>query len=192
MAADKIVADPATITASIGVVAGKMVTTGMWNKVGVTFDAVQRGRHATFFSTGSKYSDEERAIFEDWLQEIYKDFVQKAAKGRGKTAEEIHAIAQGRVWSGEDALRLGLVDEMGGLTTALARALELAHLDPSSRVQLVTLPEPKGFFDTLWSGFEETRAPFASVQRRLRKLIEEGPYGGPDGVLSMPFVPVIR
>jgi len=190
MGANKIVAEPATITASIGVLAGKMVTTGFWNKVGITFDTVQRGRHASFFSTGRGYTPEERAIFEGWLQRIYKDFVEKAAKGRGKTYDEIHAIAQGRVWTGEDALRLGLIDELGGLTTAIRRAQELAHLDPESRVQLVVLPEGKSFFDRFWSGFDEARAPVASLQRHLRKLIEQGP--GPDGVLSMPFVPVLR
>ena len=190
MGANKIVAEPATITASIGVLAGKMVTTGFWSKVGITFDTVQRGRHASFFSTGRGYTPEERAIFEGWLQRIYKDFVEKAAKGRGKTYDEIHAIAQGRVWTGEDALRLGLIDELGGLTTAIRRAQELAHLDPESRVQLVVLPEGKSFFDRFWSGFDEARAPVASLQRHLRKLIEQGP--GPDGVLSMPFVPVLR
>jgi len=190
MSANKIVAEPATITASIGVLAGKMVTTGFWNKVGITFDTVQRGRHASFFSTGRAYSPEERTIFESWLQRIYKDFVEKAAKGRGKTYDQIHAIAQGRVWTGEDALRLGLIDELGGLTTAIRRAQELAHLDPESRVQLVVLPEGKSFFDRFWSGFDEARVPVASLQRHLRKLIEQGP--GPDGVLAMPFVPVLR
>ncbi|MEK7799894.1 MAG: S49 family peptidase, partial [Acidobacteriota bacterium] len=82
MGADRIVAEPATITASIGVLAGKLITTGFWNKVGISFDAVQRGRHATFFSTGALYSPEERALFQEWLDRIYKDFVTKAAKGR--------------------------------------------------------------------------------------------------------------
>jgi protease-4 len=191
MGADKIVAEPATITASIGVLAGKLVTTGFWNKVGISFDAVQRGRHATFFSTATRYTPEEREIFGAWLDRIYKDFVGKAAKGRGKTYDEIHAVAQGRVWSGEDALRLGLVDELGGLTTALRRAQDLAHLDPEARVQLVVMPEPRNWFSQFWSG-EETRSPFASVQRQVRTLIEEGPSIGPDGVLSMPYVPVVR
>jgi protease IV len=191
MGADKIVAEPATITASIGVLAGKLVTTGFWNRVGITFDAVQRGRHATFFSTSVKYTPEERAIFAGWLDRIYKDFVGKAAKGRGKTYDEIHAVAQGRVWTGEDALRLGLVDELGGLTTALRRALELAHLDPKTRVQLVVLPEPKSWFTQFWNG-EETTTSFAALQRQVRKLIEEGPSIEPDGVLSMPYVPVVH
>jgi len=191
MGADTIVAEPATITASIGVLAGKLVTTGFWNKVGITFDAVQRGRHATFFSTSAKYTPEEREIFAGWLDRIYKDFVGKAAQGRGKTYDQIHAVAQGRVWSGEDALRLGLVDEMGGLSAALRRALVMAHLDPEARVQLVVLPEAKSWFSQFWSG-EETTTSYAALQRQIRKLIEEGPSIEPDGVLSMPYVPVLR
>jgi protease-4 len=191
MGADAIVAEPATITASIGVLAGKLITTGFWNKIGISFDAVQRGRHATFFSTSTKYTPEERAIFQEWLDRIYKDFVTKAAKGRNKTYDEIHAVAQGRIWSGEDALRLGLIDELGGLTTAIGRALELARLPPESRVHLVVLPETKNLiFEVL--GGEEVRSPFASLRGHVRKLIEEGPSPLPDGVLSMPFIPVLR
>jgi len=191
MGADKIVAEPATITASIGVLAGKMVTTGFWNKVGITFDSVQRGKHATFFSTGVRYTPEEREIFASWLDRIYKDFVGKAAKGRGRTFEQIHEVAQGRVWSGEDALRLGLVDELGGLTTAIRRALVLARMDPDARVQLVVMPEPRSWFSQFLNE-DETRAPFASVRHEVRRFIEEGPSIAPDGVLSMPYVPVIR
>lgn len=191
MAADKIVAEPATITASIGVVAGKLITTGFWDKIGITFDAVQRGRHATFFSSGSKYSPEERALFQEWLDRIYKDFVTKVAQGRNKTYDEIHAVAQGRIWSGEDALRLGLIDELGGLTTAIGRALEMARLPPERRVQLVVLPEKKNLLFEILGG-EGVRSPFASLRGQVRKLIEEGPSPLPDGVLSMPFVPVLR
>lgn len=191
MGADAIVAEPATITASIGVLAGKLITTGFWSKIGISFDAVQRGRHATFFSTSTKYTPEERAIFQEWLDRIYKDFVTKAAKGRNKTYDEIHAVAQGRIWSGEDALRLGLIDELGGLTTAIGRALELAKLPPESRIRLVVLPETKNLiFEVL--GGEEVRSPFASLRGHVRKLIEEGPSPLPDGVLSMPFIPVLR
>jgi len=191
MGADTIVAEPSTITASIGVLAGKLVTTGFWSKVGITFDAVQRGAHATFFSTSSKYTPEERAIFESWLDRIYKDFVTKAAKGRNKTFDQIHAVAQGRIWSGEDALRLGLVDQLGGLTTAVRRALEMAGDNPDGRAQLVVMPETKSLVSQLLHS-DDTRAPFASLQKRMRKLIEEGPSPATDGVLSMPYVPVLR
>ena len=115
----------------------------------------------------------------------------KAAKGRGKTYDQIHEVAQGRVWSGQDELRLGLVDEMGGLSAALRRALVMAHLDPEARVQLVVLPEAKSWFSQFWNG-EETATSYAALRRRVRKLIEEGPSIEPDGVLSMPYVPVLR
>jgi len=190
MAADRIIAEPATITASIGVLAGKMVTTGLWNKVGITFDAVQRGRHATFYSDGQKYSDEERAIFKKWLQRVYADFVTKAAKGRSKTYEQIDAIAQGRIWSGEDALRLGLVDELGGLSTAVARAAELAKIGPEERVRLVVVPEPKNFLSQFLSDDTSVRSPFVELRRGLQRLVE-GPAPG-ELVLRMPFVPEIR
>jgi len=191
MAADTIVAEPSTITASIGVLAGKLVTTGFWSKIGITFDAVQRGAHATFFSTSAKYTPEERAIFESWLDRIYKDFVGKAAKGRNKTFDQIHAVAQGRIWSGEDALRLGLIDQLGGLTTAVRRALEMAGYSPEGRAQLVVMPESKSLVSQYFHG-DDTRAPFASLQKRMRRLIEEGPSPAAEGVLSMPYVPVLR
>lgn len=190
MAADRIIAEPGTITASIGVVAGKFITTGFWNKLGITTDAVQRGRHSTFFARDQKYTPEERAIFQTWLERIYKDFVGKVAQGRGKTFDEIHAIAQGRIWLGEDALKLGLVDELGGLTTAIRSALELAKLDPQSRVRLVTLPEPKSLFQRILSDDAEVRSPFAGVKSRIEKMMVEGPFRG-DQVLMMPFVPEI-
>jgi protease-4 len=191
MAADRIVAEPGTLTASIGVVAGKFVTLDFWRKIGITFDSVQRGRHATFFSGGQKYTPEERAVFQQWLERIYKDFVGKVAQGRGKSYDDIHAIAQGRVWSGQDALELGLVDELGGLPLAVRRALELAKLDPDARVRLVPMPAPKGlmehFFET-----EETAAGFAAWRDRVVRAIEEGAPPPGETVLRLPFVPVIR
>jgi protease IV len=192
MAADRIIAHPATITASIGVVAGKMITTGFWNKIGITSDAVQRGKHATFYSASLRFTPEERAIFENWLERIYKDFVGKVAEGRGKTYEEIHPIAQGRIWSGEDALRLGLIDELGGIPVAIRGALELAKLDPESRVHLIVLPEAKSLFQQIMSGDFNAGSSLTTVIRRAKRLIDRGPFPGPDRVLEMPFVPVVR
>ena len=191
MAADRIVAEPGTLTASIGVLAGKFVTTGFWNKLGITSDAVQRGRHATYFSGDQKYTPEERVLFQQWLERIYKDFVGKVAQGRGKTYDEIHAIAQGRVWSGQDALDLGLVDELGGLPTALRRALELAKLDPDARAQIVPMPEPGGILDHFFES-GDTAVGLAGLRARIRRLIEDGPYPVGERVLSLPYVPVIR
>ena len=192
MAADKIIAQPGTITASIGVVAGKFVTPGFWSKIGITTDFVQRGRHATFFSEAQPYTPEERVVFKGWLDRIYKDFVGKVAKGRGKTFEEIDAIAKGRIWSGEDALRLGLVDDLGGLSLAVSKALELAKLDPKNGARLEVMPAPKGLMDKFFGGKDETRAAVVALRARIERFIEEGPAMGPDQVLAMPFVPRIR
>ncbi len=188
MAADRIIAQPATLTASIGVLGGKFVTRGFFEKIGVTSDAVQRGRHATYFSTHQPYTPEERAIFEGALQRIYRDFVEKAAKGRGRTFDQIDAIAKGRVWTGEDALRLGLVDELGGITLAIRRALDLAKLDPESSVRLVLFPEPKGLLLSLLSR-DDTRAALDTLRQRVTQVLEEGTIPAPAGVLLMPFVP---
>jgi protease-4 len=195
MAADRIVAEPATLTASIGVVAGKFVTTGFWNKIGVTSDAVQRGRHATYFSADQPYTPEERVLFQEWLERIYTDFVTKAAAGRGKSFEAIHRIAQGRVWSGQDAMEHGLVDEAGGLMAAIRAALRLANRDPEGRVQIVEYPEPEGLFDRFLGGDDDNgaRGALARVRSRIRGVIEDGPAPSPgETVLRMPYEPLIR
>jgi protease-4 len=193
MAADRIVAEPGTITASIGVLSGKLVTKALWEMIGVTSDAVQRGRHATFYSSDQKYTDEERVIFKEWLDRVYKDFVGKVAQGRGKTFDEIHAIAQGRIWSGEDAIKLGLVDDLGGLDTAVAKAAELAGLPKDAPVRLVEMPSPKGFIQEFLLRDEETTSTLAALRERFKAFVEDGrlPIDEPQ-VLEMPFVPRIH
>jgi protease IV len=193
MAADWIVAEPGTITASIGVLSGKMVTRELWEWLGISFDAVQRGHNATFFSGGQKFTDDERARFEEWLDRIYKDFVGKVADGRGKTFDEIHAIAQGRVWVGEDALKLGLVDELGGLETAVRKASELAGIPAGGPVDLVEMPAPKSFLQEFMSRDEDAAAAVAAIREDFRAFIQEGRIPGAEtGILQLPYVPRIR
>lgn len=191
MAADRIYAQPGTITASIGVLAGKFVTTELWNALGVTSDSVQRGRHATFFSNQSVYSTEERAIFRGWLERIYNDFVGKVAEGRDKTFDEIHAIAQGRIWSGEDALRLGLIDGLGGLSAAVSAALELAGEGTADRAQLVEFPEPKNWLESFTSRDRQTQVLIDTLRIEIERITRGGPFPGPERVLEMPYVPGI-
>jgi protease-4 len=193
MAADRIIAEPGTITASIGVLSGKLVTHELWTWLGVTSDAVQRGHNAGFFSAEMKYTDDERARFGEWLDRIYKDFVGKVAEGRGKTFDEIHAIAQGRVWIGEDALKLGLVDELGGLETAVRRAAELAEIPTDGPVELVEMPAPKSFFRQLMSRDDDAAAAVSAIREHLRAVIEEGRLPVAEkGILELPYVPRIR
>jgi protease IV len=126
--ADVIVAQPATLTGSIGVFGGKAVVTELMDKVGLATGAVSRGAHARMFSTRVGFTDDERARLSDWLDDVYSDFVGKVAEGRGMTRDAVHEIAKGRVWSGADASRNGLVDVIGGLRDAAEIARERANL----------------------------------------------------------------
>jgi len=192
MAADRIVAEPGTITASIGVLSGKFITKDFWAMLGITSDAVQRGKHATFFSSEQPYTPEERVIFRSWLERVYKDFVTKAAAGRGKTFDQINDIAQGRIWTGQDALKLGLVDDLGGLDTAVAKAAGLAHLDPHAPVRLVEFPAPRSLWQSVFGREDETAVALRAIRDDWRSFVEEGRLPVRDDVLEMPFVPRFR
>jgi protease IV len=126
--ADTIVAEPGTITGSIGVLGGKFVTTGLTDKIGLSHDAVAHGAHARMYSTKRKFDDTEWERINAWLDRVYLDFTGKVAKGRGMTQEQVHEVAKGRVWTGADAKPRGLVDELGGLETALRIARAHAGL----------------------------------------------------------------
>jgi protease IV len=126
--ADVIVAQPATLTGSIGVFGGKAVVTELMDKVGLATGAVSRGAHARMFSNRVGFTADERARISEWLDDVYEDFVGKVAAGRGMTRDEIHEIAKGRVWTGADAARIGLVDVIGGLRDATVIARERASL----------------------------------------------------------------
>src|SRR5215212_8363944 len=124
--ADKIVAQPATLTGSIGVLAGKLVVGGLLDKLGVTEEAVQRGANAGMFSTFEDFSPAGRARLEAFLDVTYRGFKDRVAEGRHMSAEQVDAVAKGRVWSGEEAKANGLVDALGGYDVALATAQTLA------------------------------------------------------------------
>src|SRR6266699_4409912 len=118
MAADVIVAQPGTLTGSIGVIAGKPVLSEMLGKAGVTTDSIVLGDHAAMFSTSRPFSSEEWQVVDAWLDHIYADFTGKVAAGRGLSAEGVHELARGRVWTGADAHDRHLVDELGGVEEA--------------------------------------------------------------------------
>jgi len=149
MAADKIVAEPGTITASIGVLGGKMLTNGLWDKVGLSWDEVHQGNNATMFTTTHDYTPAEWARFQAWLDRVYVDFTSKVADGRKLPKEKVLEIAKGRIWSGQDAKNLGLVDELGGYDTALKLAKKAAGVAESDDVKIVVYPRPKTFFESV-------------------------------------------
>ncbi len=140
--ADKIVAEPATLTGSIGVVAGKVLIGGLSEKVGVSWDAVQIGKGAGIYSVVQDFTPAEHRQFERRLDEVYAGFKQRVAEGRRLDAAAVEAVAKGRVWTGEDAQAGALIDELGGFAKALALAKQAAGIPAESDVTLKTFPPP--------------------------------------------------
>jgi protease-4 len=155
MGADAIVAQPGTITGSIGVFSGKFSLRGLYAKLGISQETISRGRNAALFSGYEPWSESERAKVREMNLAFYDTFVRKAAEGRKKTPAEIEAVAQGRVWTGVEALEGGLVDALGGLDAAVRMARDRARIPAGQDVQLVVLPESKGFFAALMERQEE-------------------------------------
>jgi protease IV len=157
--ANKIVAQPSTITGSIGVVGGKPVIKGFYDWIGVSNEYVLRGTNAGIFRESEKFTDSERAKFQEFLKTTYDDFTAKVAKGRSKDQAYIDSIGQGRVWTGRQGRENGLVDEYGGLDKAIEIAKQLANIPADKGVQRVIRPIPPSLFEQLFSepGEAETR-----------------------------------
>jgi protease IV len=128
MAADVIVAQPGTLTGSIGVITAKPVVSELLDRAGISTDSAVAGAHATMFAPTRPFTEEEWGRLNTWLDRIYADFTGKVAAGRGLSAEHVEEVARGRVWTGADAMTRGLVDELGGLELAAARARSRAGL----------------------------------------------------------------
>lgn len=142
MAADAIVAQPGTITGSIGVLSGKPVLGQALQRAGVTSDAVTEGAHADMFTASRPFREDEWAKINSWLDRIYADFTGKVAAGRGLTEQQVQDVARGRVWTGADATGIGLVDSLGGLDTALDVARHKAALPESAPVRIYPRSHP--------------------------------------------------
>lgn len=172
--ATKIVAQPSTITGSIGVVAGKPVMKGFYDWLGLTNEYVLRGKNAGMFRETEKFNDDERAKFEEWIKNTYyQDFVPKVAKGRKKDSQYIDSVAQGRVWTGAQAKERSLVDEFGGLDRAIEVAKELAKIPADKGVQRVILPYPQTFIQQLLSGGGENSNTQVAQQRAMLAALPE-------------------
>ena len=166
--ANKIVAQPSTITGSIGVVGGKPVVKGFYDWIGITNEYVLRGTNAGMFRESEKFSDSERQKFEEFLRSTYEDFTSKVAKGRNKDKNYIDSIGQGRVWTGRQGKENGLVDEYGGLDKAIEIAKQLANIPAEKGVQRIIRPQLPSFWDQLFSdrGDEETEASATMKQQK--------------------------
>jgi protease-4 len=194
MAADKIVAQPGTITASIGVLSGKVLTSGFWDKLGITWDEVHAGNNATLYSGTEDFTPAEWQKFEGWLDRVYEDFTSKVADGRKLPKEKVLQIAKGRIWTGEDAKGLGLVDELGGFPEALKLTKQAVGIPEADEVNLKVFPPKKTALQTYLAPEPDnsdkeseagvllrTLQVIQPLARRLRLL-----SGANDGVLMMP------
>jgi protease-4 len=160
MPAHTIVAEPATLTGSIGVVMIKFAINGTLQKLGMNIEGVYSGKYADLYSPVRPFSPEERTRILELMQATYDSFVEKAATARKTTPERLDTVAQGRVWTGKQAQQLGLVDELGGLERALAIAKEKAGLKPDAEVELVIYPPRKSIYDIV-------RSPFGTSDRAV-------------------------
>ena len=173
--ADKIVAEPATLTGSIGVLAGKIILGGLMEKLGITGEAVERGANAGMYAATQDFSPLAKQRLEDELDETYRGFKDHVAAGRHLAADAVEAAAKGRVWTGEDAKARGLVDALGGYDTALELARQAANLPAGAPLDVVVFPRERGIAAVLFGRLlnedeDDTVGPAATLQRSLAAL----------------------
>jgi protease IV len=182
--ATKIVAQPATLTGSIGIVFSLPNVQGMLDKFGVSTETLERGRYARLFDPSKGWSPEERQQVHRLLEKLYHTFTSRVSEGRGLSIEEVDRIGRGRVWTGGQAKDLGLVDQLGGLDTALRVAREEAGIPAEMGVRLVFFPRPKHLWETLLehlTGQVRIAMPLPPPVRQLVRLLapfnsqDEGP-----------------
>ena len=191
MGADRIVAQPGTITGSIGVITGKLNLKGLYDKLGMSKDYVALTENATIEWAFQNYTRRQRVVVRRIMQEYYDAFKAGVSKGRKLSLEEVEKIAQGRVWTGERAARLGLVDELGGMDVALRWAKQLADIPEAERVRLVHVTTRKTMIEKIWDALGGVSAlrPRSVRERfgRVTALAEEGPVW-----VLVPFLPEAR
>ena len=165
--ADEILAQPTTITGSIGVVGGKFATTGLWDKLGIKWASRSRGANATLNGTARVFTDDQRDRVQEQMDEIYGTFKRHVVDGRGKKLKKpIEQIAGGRVYTGRQALELGLVDRMGGQVDAIAAAAKRAGI---RKYTIREYPESQGLIDALRGTRQSDRSGPLGGRRRGRR-----------------------
>jgi len=169
--ADVIVAQPGTITGSIGVILGKPVLRDMFGRAGVHTDTVAEGANATMFSSSRPFSDEEWERINVWLDAVYADFTGKVAAGRRMSAERVHELGRGRVWTGADAVANGLADETGGMSDAIAVARKRGGLPDSAPVRVYPRLGP---LDQLRPAESSEARPAAAARFDIAALFADG------------------
>lgn len=169
MAADKIIAQPQTLTGSIGVIFGKFNIVNLSKKLGITSESIVYGKRSDVFSPFRRFTPEERKAIKKETLWIYDRFLTKVAEGRNMNKDDVDKIGKGRVWTGSRAKELGLVDEIGGLSRAIELAKELADIPDDRSVKLVVWPRKVSFFSALF-GRRQIRTKL-DLHSKLEKIV---------------------
>jgi protease-4 len=154
MGADKIFAASGTVTGSIGVVGGKLAYRGLYEKLGITTETIERGVNSGIFGSSGKFTESQRDAVKAMMEDIYEQFTKKAAEGRRIPVQKLRELASGRVYTGRQAVEKGLVDQLGTLHDAIAEAKQLAGIDKDVDVKIEVLPEPTNFFESLFGDLD--------------------------------------
>ncbi|MFW6140416.1 MAG: signal peptide peptidase SppA [Acidobacteriota bacterium] len=175
MAAHKIVAHPQTLTGSIGVIFSKFNMAELYQKLGISGDKITFGDKADILTTFREGTDEEKAFLKQMILETYDHFITKVANNRNMTKQEVDKIGKGRVWTGSQAKKIGLVDEIGGLSKAVETAKEMAGLPLDEEVKFVVLPKKKSLFDVILgrtsSEFKKGPSGFSGFNRKVEEVL---------------------
>jgi protease-4 len=176
MGADRIFADPGTITGSIGVVGGKFALNGLYKKVGITTEVISRGKNSGVLSSTHGFNDNERDSMQRLLNDVYDQFTTKAAKGRKMDHAQLEKLARGRVYTGSAALKIGLVDELGTLDDAIAYSKKQLGLAPDAKMEQLILPKATSPLESLLGPLDpnaDARTARSAVRELLREISPE-------------------
>jgi protease-4 len=176
-AGTSIVAYPETLTGSIGVFYGKLVLAGLYEKLGLEKQILSRGQFAAIDSEARPLSAAEREKLRSLIEEMYRDFVTQVARSRKRTYEEIHNVAQGRVWLGDQAKSAGLVDALGGFDAALALAREQAGIADHEQLRIEVFPQGPGWLESVRTQINALASFQVNARAGVRKRL---PYFSPD------------
>ncbi len=188
--ATRIVAQPATLTGSIGIVFSHANIEGLLGKLGIRTQTVSRGAYARLLSPANSWSPEERQQVQRLMEDLYGTFTQKVAQGRHMEISAVDEVGRGRVWTGAQAKEIGLIDELGGLTTALRVAKEHIDLSANTAVELIFFPKPKGIVATLLERLGmQAQMPLPEPLRRVAdQLLLLAREGGGKPLFTMPYL----
>jgi len=198
MAADSIVAHPSSIVGSIGIFFMKGIFSKLYDKIGMNVEEVTRGKNASMFSEIQRLTPDQRELISGFLFDFYKDFVTKAADGRNMSYDEVDNIAQGRVWTGKQALENGLIDKLGDYYTAISMAKKMAGIPADEYVKLAIYPKQKTLLERIFSGAIMARVTnpieqFKDIPPIFKSLVRALPYFRPGEPLFLcTFYPEIN